>query len=111
MQVWSLLLVAAISTVLVPPAARAGESGRIEWQPTIEVAGGGGTRGPWRQNESRYEYVDDPSVAISEDGTVSLVWVDQAEKDVFYRRFAADGSEQLAAPVNVSRSAATFSWL
>lgn len=85
-------------------AASAG-AGDIAWQPAVDVAAGGGTRGPWRQNDSRYDYVDDPSVAVARDGTVALVWVDQRRKDVLFRRLGANEVR------NVSRSPATFSWL
>jgi hypothetical protein len=64
-----------------------------------EIATGGGERGPWRQNDSRYDYVDDPAVAIDEQGRAAVAWVDQRGKDV------------LLGGVNVSRSPATFSWL
>lgn len=68
------------------------------WQGGTEIAAGGGTRGPWRQNDSHYDYVDDPALALHE-GEPVVAWVDQARKDVFL-----DG-------VNVSRSPGTFSWL
>jgi hypothetical protein len=64
-----------------------------------EIATGGGERGPWRQNESRYDYVDDPAVALDDRGHARVAWVDQGRKDVFL-----DG-------VNVSRSPDSFSWL
>jgi hypothetical protein len=84
-------------------------AGLIVWQGTVDVATGGGERGPWRMNESRYEYVDDPTVAIDERG-IAVAWVDQAQKDVFFRRYSADG-KPLGAAVNVSRSPRVFSWL
>jgi hypothetical protein len=68
-----------------------------------EIAVGGGERGPWRQNESRYHYVDDPAVAIDEAGETAVAWVDQGRKDVFFRHAGQT--------VNVSRSPGTFSWL
>ena len=61
-------------------------------------------------NESRYDYVDDPTVAIDERGAIAAAWVDQARKDVFFQRFSPDG-RKLGQPVNVSRSPAVFSWL
>ncbi|MGQ0545181.1 MAG: sialidase family protein [Betaproteobacteria bacterium] len=73
------------------------------WQSGTEIAVGGGERGPWRQNESRYDYVDDPAVAVGARGEVAVAWVDQARKDVFFRRGGTT--------VNVSRSPHTFSWL
>ena len=70
----------------------------LAWQGGTEIAAGGGTRGPWRQNDSRYEYVDDPTVAFH-GGDPVVAWVDQARKDVFL------------GGVNVSRSPETLSWL
>jgi hypothetical protein len=82
----------------------------IAWEPGVEIAAGRAVRGPWKQNESRYDYVDDPSVAMAGDGTVAVVWVDQKRKDVFFQRVGADGVRR-GEPVNVSRSPCTFSWL
>lgn len=89
----------------------AGATGGLAWRDPIEVAQGRGERGPWRQNESRYDYVDDPAVAIDAQGGIAVAYVDEARKDVFFQRFAADGSRQFDAPVNVSRNPASFSWL
>ena len=80
----------------------------IAWQGVTEIATGAGERGPWRQNESRYDFVDDPSVALDAGGGVALVWVDQKRRDVLFRR---NGPGRDGATVNVSRSPATFSWL
>ncbi len=71
----------------------------LAWHGAVEIAAGRGERGPWQQNESRYDYVDDPAVALDERGAPVVAWVDQGEKDVFVNG------------VNVSRSPATFSWL
>jgi hypothetical protein len=77
----------------------------IAWQGVTEIATGAGERGSWQQNESRYDFVDDPAVAMDARGGVAVVWVDQKAKDVFFRRLAGGKA------VNVSRSPATFSWL
>ena len=79
------------------------------WQ-GVEVAAGGGERGPWRQNESRYGYVDDPTVTLDARGEAAVAWVDQARKDVFFRTFGRE-SEAAGPAINVSRSSETFSWL
>lgn len=83
---------AAFLLATSPPAAA------LPWQQS-EIAAGKGERGPWQQNESRYDYVDDPAVALDDEGRAVVAWVDQGTKDVF-----VDG-------VNVSRSPDTFSWL
>ncbi|MBI2204261.1 MAG: exo-alpha-sialidase [Candidatus Rokubacteria bacterium] len=95
------LLLFVPAAVSAPPLA---------WQDRIEVAVGGGERGPWRQNDSRYDFVDDPTVAIDDRGDVAVAWVDQARKDVLVQRVAADGTKR-GQPIDVSRSPATFSWL
>jgi hypothetical protein len=83
----------------------------IAWRGTVEIAAGAGELEPWRQNESRFDYVDDPTVAIDERGEIAVAWVDQARKDVLFQRLDAGGERQLREPANVSRSSATFSWL
>lgn len=79
------------------------------WQAPLEIAAGRGDKGPWRQNDSRYDYVDDATVASVPGGGHLVAWVDQKGKDVWLRRVGADGKPDAA--VNVSRSPATFSWL
>src|SRR5262245_61707534 len=80
----------------------------LAWYGSTEIATGRAERGPWRMNESRFDYVDDPSIAIDEQGGVAVVWVDQARKDVLFQRFSATGARR-GKPVNVSRSPAIFS--
>jgi hypothetical protein len=101
MRAW----MAALLMLAVPVAAAP-----IDWQESVEVAAGAGERGPWRQNESRYAYVDDPAVAIDERGAVAAVWVDQGRKVVLFQRFSPQGAP-LGQPVDVSRSPDIFSWL
>jgi hypothetical protein len=83
----------------------------IHWSRPVELATGGGERGPWQQNNSRYDFVDDPSVALMANGDAGVVWVDQARKDVFWQVVAPDGSKRLETPVNISRTPGEFSWL
>jgi BNR repeat-like domain len=83
----------------------------VTWGERFEVASGGGYRGPWHMNESEYDYVDDPTVAINEQGIVAVAWADQSRKDIFVQLYALDGRPRLPAPVNVSRSPRIFSWL
>src|SRR5215471_18887936 len=86
-------------------------TGAIHWGPPVELAKGGGERGPWQQNNSRYDFVDDPSVALMANGDAALVWVDQARKDVFWQIVAPDGRKRLSQPINISRTPNEFSWL
>jgi hypothetical protein len=80
----------------------------VIWQSTVEIAGGHGEKGPWKQNDSRYDYVDDPAVAIDDQGNKVIAWVDQKRKDVLFRRIGADEKQ---GALNLSRSPNTFSWL
>ena len=82
----------------------------IRWDGVTEVAAGRGEKGPWQQNDSRYDYVDDPTVAIDAAGAIALAWVEQKNKDVFFQKFSKDGVRQ-GATINVSRNPAPFSWL
>jgi hypothetical protein len=97
-----LLITAYVTLANAPPP--------IKWLGITEIAAGRGERGPWRQNDSRYDYVDDPTVAIDDKGEIAVAWVDQAKKDVFFQRFSKDGVKQ-GLSVNVSKNPATFSWL
>ena len=83
----------------------------VIWGEKIAVASAGGYQGPWRMNESEYDYVDDPTVAINEQGLVAVVWADQTRKDLFFQLYAPNGETRLEKPVNVSRSPRIFSWL
>jgi hypothetical protein len=83
----------------------------VTWHERMMTASGGGYQGPWRMNASVYDYVDDPAVAIDEQGSIGVVWVEQARKDIFFQRFSPDGRPQLPAPVQVSHTPAIFSWL
>lgn len=82
----------------------------IVWHAPTEIATGPGERGPWRQNASRYDYVDDPTVAIDGKGEIAVAWVEQGQKDVMFQRFSKDGVKQ-GMSVNVSNSPEIFSWL
>ena len=100
---------ALLLAVLAAPAAARPASAGWSWS-TTDIAVGRAELGPWRMNESRWDYVDDPSVALDARGEAAVVWVDQARKDVYFQRVGTAG-EKLGAPVNVSRTAAVFSWL
>ncbi|MFQ5955278.1 MAG: sialidase family protein, partial [Kiloniellales bacterium] len=85
-------------------------------------------------NRSDFDFVDDPTVAINDEGFVGIAWADQSRHDIFFqvygpspRRPAAlartrgesgsgraggpAGTKRLAEPVNVSKSPRIFSWL
>jgi hypothetical protein len=95
-----------------PSARRAPiEPAAITWDAPLVIARGGGDKGPWRQNESPYDYVDDPTVVLAPDGAAHVAWVDQRGKDIWFQVFAPDGAARLAAAVNLSGTPAVFSWL
>lgn len=104
------LVLWAVALSAAPAPAQADPSG-VTWAERSEVAAGGGYRGPWRMNESAFEYVDDPTVAIDERGVVGVAWADQSEQDIFVQIYEPDGQARFAAPVNVSGSPRVFSWL
>ena len=104
---WVLLAVALIAA---PAPRQAGASG-VTWEEKIEVASGGGYRGPWRMNESKFLFVDDPTVAINDRGFVAIAWADQSRHDIFFQIYEPDGKRRLGEPVNVSGSPRIFSWL
>ena len=96
------LVVTPIATAVTFGDALTARSGtEIAWCPTVEVARGGGQRGPWRQNDSRYDYVDDPTVAVHTRGESAVAWVDQRLKDVFFQIYSRNGKPRLIQPVNV----------
>jgi len=98
-------LLSSAFLVLADPAAR------ITWHGATEIAAGRAERGPWRQSESHFDYVDDPSVAIDGQGNIAVAWADQARKVIHFQRFSAEGKPLLAAPADVSHRPETFSWL
>ncbi len=100
----------AVALIAAPAPRQANPSG-VTWDERIEVASGGGYRGAWRMNESEYDYVDDPTVAINEQGFVGVAWADQSRQDIFFQVYEPDGKRRFEKPVNVSRSPRIFSWL
>jgi hypothetical protein len=97
--------VMALSRLLVAmaaalAAAHAPAAEHVEWLGATEIASGRGERGPWRQNDSRFAFVDDPTVAIDARGDILVAWVDQARKDVLLQRLAPDGTRR-GEPANV----------
>ena len=99
----------AIGTGLAAVTAMA--QPEVAWSRPIDVASGPGERGEWRQNESQWDYVDDPTVALQPDGAAAVAWVDQRRKDVLFQIYERNGKPRLKVPVNVSRNPEMFSWL
>lgn len=83
----------------------------VSWATPVEVASGDAYRGPWRMNESDWNFVDDPTVALADDGTAGVVWTNHVEQDLFFRAYGPEGTARQATPVNVSQTPDTFSWL
>ena len=77
----------------------------------VEVTRGNAHRGPWRMNESDFDYVDDPTVAITDDGHVGVAWADQRRQNIFFQMYMPDGQARSSQPVNVSSHPGIFSWL
>lgn len=100
-------LLAAVMIVF----ASATHAREISWIAPVEIASGAGARGEWKQNESRWDYVDDPTVALRPDGAAVVAWADQARKDVLFQVYGRDGKPRLKEPVNISRTPKVFSWL
>jgi len=93
------------------PAFGQAEPPRVIWEEKIEVASGEGYRGPWRMNDSAFHYVDDPTVAMDEQGVVAVAWADNSRQDIFFQIYEPGGGARFATPVNVSGSPTIFSWL
>jgi len=104
----AVLLAAALCAM---PVSSQGDSLPMNWSERIEVASGKAIRGPWRMNESVWHFVDDPAVAITDQGNAGVVWADHTRHDLLFQVFAPDGRARFAKPVNISRSPGIFSWL
>lgn len=89
------------------PAAHA----ELSWAEPVEVAAGGGRKGPWRMNASEFDFVDDPTVAINQGGVIGVTFADLTRHDIFFQAYGPDGGRRLDSPTNISRSPAIYSWL
>jgi hypothetical protein len=78
-------MIAAALLALAAVLAFAAAPSSVEWTGITEIAEGRGEKGAWRQNDSRYDYVDDATVAFDSAGGVKVAWVDQKRKDVFHQ--------------------------
>ncbi len=105
-----LFVLLALALIATPASGQAVPSAAT-WSEKIEVAAGGGFRGPWRMNESEYDYVDDPTVAINQQSFIGVAWADQSRRDIFFQVYEPDGKKRFEEPVNVSGSPNVFSWL
>ena len=77
----------------------------------IEVARGRAERGPWQMNASNFDYVDDASVAITDDGHIGVAWVDQVKRSVLFQVYKPNGIPVFRQPATVPSAAGIFSWL
>ena len=102
---------ARFAALLSIATAHGAAEAQFEADATVEIASGRGERGEWRQNDSQWDYVDDPTVALQANGAAAVAWVDQQRKDVLFQVYERDGKPRLREPVNVSRSPKVFSWL
>jgi hypothetical protein len=105
------LFVLLAGALIAAPAPGQADPSGVTWDEKIQVASGSGYRGPWRMNESKFDYVDDPTVAINEQSFVGVAWADQSRQDIFFQIYGPDGKERFEVPVNVSGSPRIFSWL
>lgn len=78
---------------------------------SVEIASGAARRGPWRMNESDFDYVDDPTVAITDDGHIGVAWVDQGDQEAYFQIHAPNGQAHFPTAVKFSASPSTFSWM
>ena len=94
-----------------PAEMPAEETPGVTWDEAVEVDSGGGHRGPWRMNESEFHFVDDPTVAINDEGEIGVAWADHVAQDIFFQRYSPEGEPRFDEPVNVSSNPGVFSWL
>ncbi len=83
----------------------------VSWDEIKKLEGGEAHQGRWEMNDSDFRYVDDPSVAVHDDGHTAVVWADQEEQNIFLQVFEPDGEERFSDAINVSQQGEKFSWL
>ncbi len=95
------------------PLASEGEESEkeIRWNEPIEIASGNAYRGPWRMNESNFDFVDDPAVAVWGEDRIGVLWADHSGQDIHFRLFDGAGQPRMDRAVNISNSPEVFSWL
>lgn len=83
----------------------------FDWKTPTPVDRGPAFAGPWRMNDSRFLYVDDPTVASRSEGGVFVAWVDNVQKNVLFQSYDRRGQARFGEPIDVSKSPDIFSWL
>lgn len=99
------------SNSAAPVRTEHSNSGDLEWSEPVVVDEGPARRGPWRMNDSKFHYVDDPSIAVTDDDSLAVTWVDNRRQNIFFRRYDRKGRPLLEQAVNISKSPEIFSWL
>lgn len=100
-------VVLAATVVAVPRAALGGQGddgvslAGLRWSQAIEVASGNAHRGPWRQNDSEFDFVDDAAVAVNDQGFVAVAWADLPTHDIFLQVYGPEGEALLDEPSNI----------
>lgn len=106
------ILLCVALTIVGPQSGQADDRDAV-WAgiEPVEVASGQARRGPWRMNQSDFDYIDDATVAIAEDGRIGVAWADLARHNIYLQTYTADGQTRFGEPVNVSSHSGIFSWL
>lgn len=87
------------------------EEPAVNWDEKLEIDSGEAHQGPWRMNDSDFRYVDDPTLAFDEDGSLGIAWTDQAEQDIYFQMYNPAGELKGDEPVKVMGDSNIFSWL
>lgn len=93
------------------PASDDRPAPEIDWSEPRTVASGPGKMGPWKMNDSKFHYVDDPTIRWLPDGGLAVAFVDNQRQNVYFQKFGSDGTAAFDEPVDVSKSPEIFSWL
>ncbi len=104
-------VVAAVFGVF--PVASGGDESekQMRWDEPVEIASGNAYRGPWRMNESNFDFVDDAAVAVWGEDRIGVLWAVHSEQDIHFRLFDGTGQPRMDGSVNISNSPEVFSWL
>ena len=102
----------AVGLMVLSPIPATGDAGKgLRWKEPVEIASGNAYRGPWRMNESNFDFVDDPAVAVEGEDLIGIVWADHSGQDIYFQSFNAGGEPRIEEAVNISCSPDIFSWL